>query len=290
MNRTLLLLTALILSLSLKAQDEGIIDLLHDSCFSFTNPDMVQYPIVPSFDGQYYIFDNDYIFYTFDIDKDGEGDLWALMNGGYDPGSPMGFMIRSMHPKWELSKISDEEAYDAIELSLVNTYEQDPFGYGFDMWHNDYNYDTVKLFHYGIRHSVMDEDGDLQYCYGWIEGYIRAQRGEEPYSWPLNTFCFERMYYCPIPDYPLHWGQTTFEETAIDQIVVRPNPTDGSVIINGRLFVDATVYDPLGRIVIKQKVRTGSVYLDFSHLRNGLYFVCLNDSEGKHYLKKIIKR
>ena len=281
MRKTIPLLLALSLSTCLAAQIPGVINRTLDTCFvDLTNEDL-----------SHNIDEHSRILYPIDIDGNGDDDLMVILGMGYLPESPLVFLFRILHRSLSLARITDEEALANMDLGLAQHYVSTPNwrAVSVEKYNDDCFYDTTKTFHFAIRREVVDEEGELHYCYGWLDGRYRARRGE-PHTWPKTTFCIERMYYCTIPDYPLRYGQTSIGETDIENIVIRPNPTDGVFTVSGMLFREAVVYDITGKKVAQRKNPTGMMTLDLTGLGNGIYLVVLTDNDGDRHLKKIAKR
>lgn len=142
--------------------------------------------------------------------------------------------------------------------------------------------DTIP-FTSGIRNEV---DGD--YYYGWIEIYA------------VNTFDnvhfhVARTCFCTIPNYPLHWGQTTFNWTDADEnesvfATVHPSPTNGQVVITGNDLRSAEVYNASGQRIMATHGSGNQLQLDLSGQPAGIYFLNITDKDGRRCVRKVVKQ
>ena len=150
-------------------------------------------------------------------------------------------------------------------------------------WVGDYHLDTL-VFKSGIRNG---QDGE--YYYGWMEAYAVVT-----YNYDSVWFYLARTAYCTIPNYPLRWGQTSFdwgvdENEATAFATVHPNPTTGLVAINGKELRIAEVFNPLGQRVATAKGGGETLQIDISHLPAGVYFVSVTDEDGRKCVCKVVK-
>ena len=130
-------------------------------------------------------------------------------------------------------------------------------------------------------------DGE-DFYYGWGEFKENRNGGSEA------LFHIARTCFCSIPNYPLHWGQTSltddieeFLETSFATIL--PNPTTGQVTIMGRNLKSAEVFNALGQCVVTIKGEGEQLTLDLSNLPAGVYFVNITDGEGRKCVRKVVK-
>ena len=126
-----------------------------------------------------------------DLDVDGEADdLMMLMCVNYDICYP-----ELISGDWDNTKICYFESNDP-DMILSEVAEED--------WLNYVSWNAgptaARYTHYGFR--IQQEDG---YYYGWFETYDRYVNSTTAH------FGFDRTAYCTIPNYPLRWGQTSFE-------------------------------------------------------------------------------
>ena len=131
---------------------------------------------------------------------------------------------------------------------------------------------------------------DGQKYYGWIHRY-----GNEDFSFPfLKWVAVDKIAFCTIPDYPLHWGQTSTtddigENEATAFAILYPNPATGFVNITGKDLKRAEVFNTLGQCVATVKGQGEQLTVDISNLPAGVYFVNITDGEGCKCVRKVIK-
>ncbi|WP_299114947.1 T9SS type A sorting domain-containing protein [uncultured Winogradskyella sp.] len=75
------------------------------------------------------------------------------------------------------------------------------------------------------------------------------------------------------------------DEFELNTISVYPNPTRGSVFIQGDALSKITLFDLNGRKILE----TNNKELTIQHLNNGIYLLEITDTEGKQAIKKIVK-
>jgi len=108
------------------------------------------------------------------------------------------------------------------------------------------------------------------------------------------TFSIPESAFCTIPNYPLRWGQTSLtegiEENAPTAFVsVHPNPTTDQINITGMNLNQAEVLNTLGQRVATATGKGETLHIDISHLPAGVYFVNVSDSEGRKFVRKVVK-
>lgn len=147
------------------------------------------------------------------------------------------------------------------------------------------DYDRLDTIPYkaGIRNEV---DGD--YYYGWIEVYA------------VNTyddvhFHVARTCYCTIPNYPLHWGQTYFDWTVVensggDFATVYPSPTDGRVVITGKDLKSAEVFNSAGQRITATHGDSNLLQVDLSSQPAGFYFFNITDKDRRKCVRKVVRQ
>jgi len=112
-------------------------------------------------------------------------------------------------------------------------------------------------------------------CYAWV---IDVDEYCCTNSWDPD--CQALYNYCATQS-----GTLDFEEFTFDHIVVFPNPTTGKLNIKTNLDVTYTLYDFIGREVIKDS--TDDV-IDITTLPNGVYFLSIRHHD-KVFNKRIVK-
>ncbi len=140
-------------------------------------------------------------------------------------------------------------------------------------------------------------------------GFRKIVDGSEFYAWVTvevtreiqaihnshGTFDKIRAYvkeaaYCTIPNYPLRWGQTSLtdgigemESTASK---LHPNPTTGTVHIEGEKPTEVQVFNALGQL-LKTVQNTSEVSLE--ELPQGVYVLRVTLENGKVFSDKVVK-
>jgi len=84
---------------------------------------------------------------------------------------------------------------------------------------------------------------------------------------------------------------SSLEDDALSNIEISPNPfKDILNFVNiSNLDFDCTIMDVSGKIVKKGKLWQNKESIDLSHLTNGMYFIKLQENNGKINLMKVIK-
>ena len=109
-----------------------------------------------------------------------------------------------------------------------------------------------------------------------------AQAGLGQHTVTYTYFEYEE---CPAQPYVVITVDvcTSIEEDFFEGVSVYPNPTSGivSLVLNGLKFIEVIVYDALGREVLRNSTMESSpLSIDLSTMKNGLYFVRLQNTEG----------
>lgn len=202
------------------------------------------------------------------IDLDGEGEFDLKMWMEAEGSMCLPYMIRQhtnikfcvVAPDCVISEVEAEEWTHFLDWRIVTA-----------------NY------HYGFR--IMHEGG---YLYGWFETYSREVSGKnEKRTVHLG---FDRTAFCTIPNYPLRWGQidlVSVEENESNALAsLRPNPTNGTVFIEGVEAAEVQVYDVLGQCV-KTVPNTNEINLE--GLPQGVYLLRVTLEDGKVFSDKVVK-
>ena len=133
----------------------------------------------------------------------------------------------------------------------------------------------------------IEKDGE--YYYGWFRTYVNFVPGVK------NDFCFDKIAYCTIPNYPLRWGQTELtddvsENGAADFATVLPNPTTGVFTVTGENLKQIEVIDVLGQRITSLQPNIDQTIIDLSGQPAGVYLVTVTDREEKLCVKKVVKQ
>ena len=147
-------------------------------------------------------------------------------------------------------------------------------------------YDTAR-YKTALRYNVGED-----YYYGWgeFEGFARQYSSHQPFYFHIVRTCF-----CTIPNYPLHWGQTSlntcFEEnetTAFSSL--HPNPTNSTFTVTGKNLKAVEVLNTLGQRVATVQGKGETLQIDIAELPAGIYFVRITDEEGRKCVRKVVKQ
>lgn len=81
-------------------------------------------------------------------------------------------------------------------------------------------------------------------------------------------------------------------ETVEYELQLYPNPTTGKLIIkNENVNIDnVEIYDISGKLVLSQPINNTTTIIDLQEQAAGVYFLHLNNKEGKGSVKKIVKK
>lgn len=260
MKKILIIVTILLATLSVKAQQNEIIylDFEPDSLV-----ELKQHNLYP--ESQMKI----------DFDFDGLPDI--RIYGEADSGGDW-YYIKSYEPEWE---IHEYEVGDT--LGYMN--DENLWWSRGIMW-RPYFYNEIDTMSekFSIRHRI----GGV-YFYGWFRVYLTSCL-PSPYPW----VALDKIAYCNVSDYPLKWGQislTGIEENEYDQafITIHPNPTTGLVTVTGENLRQAEVFNMLGQQMLNARGKGNELYIDMTTLPAGIYFVTVTDKEGRKCVRKVLK-
>ena len=205
-----------------------------------------------------------------DFNRDGVADLGISWSGW-----PWNADFISLNPNWD--------------WTIHRVGESSPLSSSNSLWlhENGYISDSDE-YEWGVR---LKRGND--YYYGWA--YTDAFSEPNP-GMPFNKIyiALHEMVFCTIPNYPLHWGQTSLdwgvgesEETIFTTL--HPNPTTGQVTITGQDLKAAQIINTLGQCVATVKGEGDQLTVDISDLPAGVYFVNITDGEGRKCVRKVVK-
>lgn len=213
---------------------------------------------------------------NFDQDSADWDLLFHTRMGDYN--SPPIFRVANEHGNnWTAHVRSD---YGALVSSL-------------DGWTADFRHEYASqgAIHEVFLTAVRNMMPDGSYCYGWIS--YRVDAGDHN-GGDIGSITFYEYYYCPIPNYPFHVGQTSVswdvEENEETIVSVYPNPAVNEVMVSGLDLMQIDIYNAIGQRVINQKADGDRKTIDLSNQPPGIYFVNVTDKDGKRCVKKVIKR
>ncbi len=230
-------------------------------------------------------WENQYLYLDVDLDDDPDMYLFGQFASEITP-----FLnLRSYDQKgWNMS-YSPKENTDTISHYVNFRYGYSVYtGYSWDMT----AFDTIMMLQYGLRHTVTDSIGNVANYYGWLEVEGHNTRTWHEYKGGYAdtlTACITRLAYCTMPDYPLRWGQTSFDWGIDKSITVHPNPTNGLVNITGDAISYVEVVNVLGQTIIKKTCDGDNVTIDLSGQPAGVYLLKFSDKNGKKHVKKVVK-
>ena len=171
------------------------------------------------------------------------------------------FRIESIDEEFEISQIADGDTVPNAQ-------------YWRNVWGCPQNPDCFSYMAYRI-----EIDGD--YYYGWFRVYSNA----EERKWYFDKFAF-----CTIPNYPLIVGQTSLTdgigemETTASRL--HPNPTKGTVHIEGEKAAKVQVFYALGQLL---KTVQNSNEVSLEGLPQGVYVLRVTLENGKVFSDKVVK-
>ena len=133
--------------------------------------------------------------------------------------------------------------------------------------------------------------------------FRRESEGSFYYGWFIlkadwigdgMTFSIPESAFCTIPNYPLHWGQTSLtddldENETSSFATIHPNPSNGLVTIIGQDLRHAEVHNTLGQRVATATGEGETLHIDISQLPAGIYFVNVTNNEGRKCMRKVVK-
>ena len=232
-----------------------------------------------------------------DVDLDNVADFWV--HGSMEPPTAYIFAIHSRD--WEIP--TSPLGWRIARLKFQNTDTISSFSTWGSTWAewppylmDSPAYDTTMMLRYGLRNAIEDSVGNVTNYYGWIEveghwthTYVNPK---VPYSDTL-TACISRLAYCTVPNYPLRWGQTSFdynvEENDETRLTLHPNPTNSIVNIVGENISTIEVINIIGQTILKSDFNSETITVDLSGQPAGIYFFTIIDKKGNKCTRKVIK-
>ena len=157
----------------------------------------------------------------------------------------------------------------------------------------DWNGTHFPFYNSGVGHhegtyGFAKRNNDGKYNYAWMHFYIDRT------SISQVSVCVDRYAYCTIPDYPLHWGQSSLnwsvEENTEVSTSVHPNPNNGSFYVslsnNEDEITGIKVFDTMGKIIYSNNRFNGGAIV-LPNAKQGLYYVVVT-LKDKTITEKII--
>ncbi|MBO7617727.1 MAG: T9SS type A sorting domain-containing protein [Bacteroidales bacterium] len=225
---------------------------------------------------------------TLELDFDGDGETDHRWYGEYyDHGE---WAVREVSLNgWEIRLVglADYITYTLDENDTLIPNAPEGWRRGPDYAYYVYLETQIYYEKYGM-HKVIDGKN----YYGWYHGYGMA--GQEYSGAPyLFKVYIDKIAFCTIPDYPLRYGQTSItgvEENESDVFAtIHPNPTTGLVTVTGKNLRQAEVVDMLGQQVLKVQGNGNELRIDMATMPSGIYFVTINDEEGRKCVRKLVR-
>lgn len=238
-----------------------------------------------------------------DVDLDNVSDFWV--HGSLAPPVACIFTINSRdweNPAsplgWRITPCSWQDPNNDT-ISMFNLWRSGHFTYpnGSAYTITSPPYDTTMMLRYGLRNGIEDSVGNVTNYYGWLE-----VEGHWTHTWieykggykDTLTACVTRLAYCTIPNYPLRWGQTRFDEgiEEIDELSasLHPNPTNSLVTVTSEDLSKIKVLNITGQTVLKLNCSGDNAIIDLTGQPAGIYFFNITDKQGNKCTRKIVKK
>lgn len=232
---------------------------------------------------------SEYSDWTF-IDADGDGYNWTLDylrgNGAAHEGSDG--MIASASWNNSVGALTPNNWVFSSAVTVPNSNDAK-----LTWWEKGQDPDYAEE-HYGVyiatspnpNNATIVWEGDATGA--WVSHTISlaAFKGQNVYI-GLRHFGVTDMFYLDIDDIGIFAGAgaVNINEVNNANINLYPNPTTGMVNIEAENFMNATVIDMTGRVVMTTEATT----FDISNLTNGVYMVRINTTNGTA-TQKIVKK
>jgi endoglucanase len=163
---------------------------------------------------------------------------------------------------------------------------------------------TLPFSHNGVGEFCWVVSGDISYINSWNTSVVEVNGSDFTNSWSNNFPPKIDGAYFIYYNSTVGWAhfeaagtqnaRLHLEETPDEDLIVYPNPSEGSFTINFRdkqNLIKLMVFDQAGRIVYeKQLYETDGNKFSFGReLSKGIYYVRLYDENNMVHIKKIIK-
>ena len=80
------------------------------------------------------------------------------------------------------------------------------------------------------------------------------------------------------------------DETDVTKFaIIHPNPTNGSITINGYNIKTIEVINVCGQTVLKNPCNSNEVTIDLGNMPEGVYFIRITDDKSRKFSEKIVK-
>ena len=205
-----------------------------------------------------------------DFDGDGFTDV-SLVLASISTGYRFGLIAFG---EWNISFVENDDTLRPI-LEITDWYS-------LLSWTPDFYVENLI-----VRKNIGDG-----YCFGWFRaynGYISYPNGGFKSYIGLDKYA-----YCPIPDYPLIWGQTSL--TGIEEkdkpstfATIHPNPTNGQITVIGENLQQAEVFNMLGQQLLTVQGSGNELYINMTACPAGIYFIAVTNEEGRKCVQKVVR-
>lgn len=191
-----------------------------------------------------------------------------------------------------------------LELHVV---ENLPINQPIDLFLVDENDDGFEIFDLTVNIPIVLEGlNPMLYTVAFYETEEDAGMGEFPIEFPAAYYNIQnpQTIYVRINNvsesciglasFTISVGALAVDSLLWEDLNIFPNPSSGNVTLQSSQLISETtisLYDVLGKMVFSNKVipQNGTISLDFSSFKNGVYFVKIA-SKGRDLVRRIIKR
>ena len=218
-----------------------------------------------------------------EIDFDQDGTIDVRIND-WITSPEVAYLVFGINQDWESRILNGNNPNDTIIPSDEFDWVQGPWPPDdpiFSISHSAFHADRI----YGFR---ILKDG--MYYYAWMDFYVDRT------SISQVSVCVDRYAYCTIPDYPLHWGQTSLnwsvEENTEVSTSIHPNPATDFITIdlpNEEDCQSIEIFSIDGRLVETFPETSHQTTIDISGLNTGMYIMKLRMTDGREFAEKIVK-
>ena len=243
-------------------------EILYTNC----NPDLcVSAEVIP--------YPNDTI--NVDFDHDGIIDFKVYLTMT----SSVGYIEPELITSWGLLRVHHNNEDDTIVPSgtyrhnitnIPNTLcsSHNEWMIGFKKTVDSLNYYAwVKVYVNRVKYGIHDPNHGV---YDKVWGYV------------------DKYACCTIPNYPLHWGQTSLnwpvegiEDSSFASVC--PNPSKGVFTISGENLLRIEVVNLAGQTICSSECDGDGATIDMSCHPAGVYLINITNKNGELHTKKVVK-
>ena len=132
----------------------------------------------------------------------------------------------------------------------------------------------------------------------WIDGIgsnfgVLSHFGFCYYDYSDAFLCFYQNDELIYPENPPSCFITGTEDINLnDGIKIYPNPSSTNLIVEDKLSIikSYTIFNPLGEMMIKDKINNSKTTIETSNILSGFYYIILEDKNGRKLSMKLIKQ